>query len=81
MKLQWKVMNPHSGKEIEEDAKMGKQSDDNLKSLMKKFRDMEKKDPKWSEAGQECRILERTGRAFPETPAQFRIGARSYRTP
>ena len=32
--------------EIEEDAKMGKQSDDNLKSLMKKFRDMEKKDPK-----------------------------------
>jgi len=32
--------------EIEEDAKMAKQSDDNLKSLMKKFRDMEKKDPK-----------------------------------
>ena len=32
--------------ELDEDAKMGKQSDDNLKSMMKKFRDMEKKDPK-----------------------------------
>ena len=32
--------------ELDEDAKMAKQSDDNLKSMMKKFRDMEKKDPK-----------------------------------
>ena len=32
--------------ELGEDAKMAKQSDDNLKSMMKKFRDMEKKDPK-----------------------------------
>ena len=32
--------------ELDEDAKMGKQSDDNLKSMMKKFRDMEKKNPK-----------------------------------
>jgi len=32
--------------ELDEDAKMAKQSDDNLKSLMKKMRDDEKKDPK-----------------------------------
>tara|TARA_R100000084_G_scaffold106067_1_gene64052 strand:- start:53 stop:1312 length:1260 start_codon:yes stop_codon:yes gene_type:complete len=32
--------------ELDEDAKMAKQSDDNLKSLMKKMRDAEKKDPK-----------------------------------
>tara|TARA_R110000782_G_scaffold473_1_gene1470 strand:- start:170 stop:2014 length:1845 start_codon:yes stop_codon:yes gene_type:complete len=32
--------------ELDEDAKMAKQSDDNLKSLMKKIRDAEKKDPK-----------------------------------
>ena len=32
--------------ELDEDAKMAKQSDDNLKSMMKKFRDMEKKNPK-----------------------------------
>ena len=32
--------------ELDEDAKMTKQSDDNLKSLMKKMRDAEKKDPK-----------------------------------
>ena len=32
--------------ELDEDAKMAKQSDDNLKSMMKKMRDAEKKDPK-----------------------------------
>ena len=32
--------------ELDEDAKMSKQSDDNLKSMMKKMRDAEKKDPK-----------------------------------
>ena len=32
--------------ELGEDAKMAKQSDDNLKSMMKKMRDAEKKDPK-----------------------------------
>ena len=34
------------GLELDEDAKMAKQSDDNLKSMMKKMRDAEKKDPK-----------------------------------
>ena len=34
------------GVELDEDAKMAKQSDDNLKSMMKKMRDAEKKDPK-----------------------------------
>ena len=32
--------------ELDEDSKMAKQSDDNLKSMMKKMRDAEKKDPK-----------------------------------
>jgi len=34
------------GYTMDEDAKMAKQSDDNLKSMMKKMRDAEKKDPK-----------------------------------
>ena len=37
---------PSVSEELDEDAKMAKQSDDNLKSMMKKMRDAEKKDPK-----------------------------------
>ena len=35
-----------AGEQLKEDSKMGKQSDSQLKDLMKKMRDLEKKDPK-----------------------------------
>ena len=46
MKEQFNPDENKVGVELDEDAKMAKQSDDNLKSMMKKMRDAEKKDPK-----------------------------------